>query len=182
MFFGAMHRRMVAFYAMGKPVQRVNRIGRLTMGMLGPDRAPLLKAKAMETHCLVPLMLELLNEHGQLFGRRLVHFKSCVTNLLRFFNTCKKEPRNLSDPGLKTIEKAICAFLASWKRCGGHEVFKHHMAFHVAQRASSLGNPRAYHTFADEEENRVMSQIASRLHGSKTFYLRLLQRVKMDVC
>ncbi len=172
----------MAFYAMHKPAQRVHRIGRLTMAMLGPERAPVLKAKAMETHCLMPFMLELLNEHGHLFGRRLVHFKSCVTNLLIFFSTCKKEPRVLSDAGLKTIENSICAFLASWKRCGGHEVFKHHVAFHVAQRAASLGNPRTYHTFADEEENRMMSQIASRLHGSKTFYVRLLQKVKMDVC
>ncbi len=76
---------MTVFYTSQKSITKINKIGRLTMAMLGPRNSPVLKAKAMETHCLLPLMGELLNEHGRHFGLKLLNFKSCVTNLLRFF-------------------------------------------------------------------------------------------------
>ena len=152
------------------------------MAMLGPKNKPFLKAKAMETHCLIPLMEDLLNEHGRLFGLSLIHLKSCVTNLLRFFAICRREPRTLSKDGLNGIQRCVCSFLTSWKRAGGHCVYKHHMMFHLAEHAGRLGNPSAYHTYADEEENRAMGTVAKQLHGSRKFYVTFLQRVKMDVC
>jgi hypothetical protein len=135
----------------------------------------------METHCLVPLMLNLLLENPTKFGRKLEHLKACVVNLLRFFAVCKREPRQMSPEGLRSIEKCACAYLDHWKKAGGHCVVKHHMFFHIAQLAKVVGNPRWFHTYADEEENRVMGKIAQKLHGSKRFYITFLQRVKMDM-
>eukprot|EP00959_Pyramimonas_sp_CCMP1952_P261211 5461262-Pyramimonas_sp.AAC.1 len=68
-------------------------------------------------------------------------------------------------------------FLHSWKESEGHHVFKFHMAFHVVEQASAKGNPRAYWTYADEAENRLMGFVAKALHGGRTFYTRFLQRV-----
>ena len=173
---------MVAFYASQKSVTKINRIGRLTLAMLGPKAAPVLKAKAMETHCLVPLMADLLNEHGRCFGLKLVHLQSCVTNLLRLLAVIKREPRSMTRSGIDTIQRCMCSFLDSWKKAGGHCVFKHHMSYHVVEHAVRLGNPRFYHTYSDEEENRAMGLVAKKLHGSRKFYLTFLQRIKIDVC
>ena len=87
----------------------------------------------------------------------------------------------MSPEGLRSIEKCACAYLRSWQAAGGHCVYKHHMFFHIAQLARVVGNPRWYHTYADEEQNRVMSKVARVLHGSKRFYITFLQRAKMDM-
>ena len=86
----------------------------------------------------------------------------------------------MSSQGLKSLGRCTCAYLDSWKKAGGHFVYKHHMFFHIAQLAEKVGNPRFFHTYSDEEQNRLMGFVARKLHGSKRFYLTFLQRVKMD--
>ena len=87
----------------------------------------------------------------------------------------------MSADGVRSVQKCICTFLDNWKRASGNCVFKHHMAFHIAQLCEKVGNPRWFHTYADEQENRAMGAVAKKLHGSKKFYLTFLQRVKMDI-
>ena len=63
---------------------KVNRIGGITFKLLGSARVPLLKAKAMDTHCSALLVLELLAGHFSKIGRRYMPLQTCVVNLLRF--------------------------------------------------------------------------------------------------
>ena len=88
----------------------------------------------------------------------------------------------MSAQGLRQLQGDMSRFLASWKAFGGHMVFKHHMAWHLAERAGILGNPWLYWTYADEQENRVMGSVARSLHGGNTFYLTVLQKVMQDAC
>ena len=102
---------MNAFYCtQSSATTKINRIGRITFNMLGSAKVPMLKAKAMETHCLVPLMLELLLEHSGKFGRRFLPLQTCVVSLLRFFAVCKREPRAMSTSGIDAVQKAMCVF------------------------------------------------------------------------
>ena len=87
----------------------------------------------------------------------------------------------MSRDGVSSVQKSILAFLKNWHLATGHMVFKHHMAFHVAKFCDKVGNPRFFHTYADEQHNRLMGQIAKALHGSRRFYLTFLQRAKMDI-
>ena len=68
-------------------------------------------------------------------------------------------------------------FLNAWKEYGGHTVFKFHVCVHLAEQAAEKGNPKAYWTYPDEAENRLMQRVAKSLHGGSTFYVRLLEKV-----
>ncbi len=173
---------MKAFYCtQAASTTKINRINRLTFNMLGSIRKRMLHAKAMEMHCLLPVMLELLIGHSGKFGRRFEPLQKCVFNILRFFAICKREPRVMSADSIRFLQKITCTFLKSWQDASGHCVYKHHMAFHVAQLCHKTGNPRYFHTYADEQENRLLGQIAKRLHGSRRFYITFLQRAKMEI-
>eukprot|EP00969_Alexandrium_andersonii_P189406 8367247-Alexandrium_andersonii.AAC.1 len=65
----------------------------------------------------------------------------------------EEQPREMTPQGLSTLQLSTLHALTFWKRSGGHVYFKHHMAWHLARRAGTNGNPRFYHAFADEGEN-----------------------------
>ena len=84
----------------------------------------------------------------------------------------------MSSRGLRLLQSHITKFLLHWKAYDGHLVFKHHAAWHLAERAAKHGSPIFYWTYSDEQENRVMGTIAKGLHGSKEpFYTTFLQKV-----
>ena len=89
--------------------------------------------------------------------------------------------RQMTPDGCGRLQSSMIHFLHNWKAYGGHMVFKHHAAFHLAQRARQHGNPRFYWTYVDEGENRAMAVVAKRLHGGSSFYLRFLQRVLAEI-
>ena len=161
---------------------RMTCIGRLSMPMLGPVANPRLKAKAAESRNLVPLLSVLCDEHPTCLGERGVFLKMCCLHLNSFYETMQVEGRQMTSGGLHQLRSSMFRFLTCWKSFGGHCVPKHHFAWHLAQRASTQGNPRFYWTYADEQENRVMGSVAKSLHGGNTFYLTFLQKVLPEVC
>ena len=80
------------------------------------------------------------------------------------------------------LQKSLIRFLHFYKAAGGHEVFKFHMLYHVAEYAAVHGNPRFYWTYADEQENRLMGTVAKSLHAGRTFYTRFLEKVLPENC
>ena len=90
--------------------------------------------------------------------------------------------RQVSYMVVHALQTSMSRFLTCWKVNGGHCVFKHHCAWHLAQRAPNHGNPRFYWSDADEQENRVMGSVAKSLHGGNTLYLSFLQKVLPEVC
>ena len=94
----------------------------------------------------------------------------------------KSNGRDMSPAALRTLETATSRFLANWRAWGGHMVPKHHMFWHLAQRARHHGNPRFYWTYPDEGENRSMSAVAKSLHVDMTFYKTFLQKVLPEAC
>ena len=88
----------------------------------------------------------------------------------------------MSALGIRALQASTSLCFVNRKAFGGHMVFKHHMAWHLAERAGRLGNPKFYWTYADEQENRVMGSVARSLHGGNTFYLTFLQKVLPEVC
>lgn len=174
---------MVAFYkSLGKRKTEISRIGRISFKMLGPESAPVLRCKAAECRHLLPLLADLLDENRALFGLKYRLYKRCAVSINVFYDVIKGEPRQMSGAGLRKMQSAMLDFVNSWKAASGHLVFKHHMAVHLCRLAETLGNPRYYHTYADEEENRCMGRVAKQLHGSKSFYATFLQRVKPEAC
>ena len=88
----------------------------------------------------------------------------------------------MSAEGLSNLRKHMIRHLTFWKAYGGHIVHKHHMAFHLVERAGVQGTPKHSWTYADEGENRHMGRVAKGLHGGATFYWRCLQNVLPEVC
>jgi len=148
---------------------------------VGSVAKPRLRSKAAECRNLVPLMSQLCTENPQCLGDRGMHLQICCTQLALFYKTMESEPRHMSSAGLRTLQSSMTRFLAHWKLFGGHLVYKHHCAWHLAEAASRHGNPKYYLTYADEQENRVMGAVAKSLHGGNTFYLTFLQKVLPDM-
>ena len=176
-----LRRRMRAFYRT-RPRARgeMSAIGKLTEGMLGQMATPRLKAKAAETRNLCPLLPQLCAEHPAILaelGIRALHLRVCCTEINSFYDILNTEPRRMTPDGLHRLETCVCRFLTHWRAFAGHCVYKHHMFFHLAERAREHGNPKWYWTYADETENRLMKQVAQSLHGGPTFYSSFLQKV-----
>ena len=179
-----MNRRMKAYYRSMGPRERhrASRIGRLTLKMLGTRDKPRLHAKAAETRHLLGLAVQLTREHKDHFSASLParFLARACREMKSFYDVMYVEKRRLSPGGLLALRSHMAYFLSSWKACGGHMYYKHHMAWHMVQRAETAGNPRFYHTFADEGENRAIGKVAKAVHGGRTFYKSVLQRVIAD--
>jgi len=129
----------------------------------------------------VPLLVELVSQYPTKLGAGSFSLVMCCQQLNLFYTTMQDYGRQMGEEGYRTLESSMSRFLTHWKAWGGHCVFKHHMAWHLAQRARRHGNPQYYWTYADEGENRVMATVAKALSGSKTFYRTFLQRVLPEV-
>ena len=86
----------------------------------------------------------------------------------------------MPDEDLAALRGHVSRYLTFWQAAGCHFRYKHHAFWHLAERASSSGNPRFTHTYADENENRLMSKVAAKLHGGPTFYRAFLERVMSE--
>ena len=157
-------------------------IGNFTYAMLTSLQQPRLKAKAAESRNLVPLLPQLCEEHMACLGDRAANLTFACQALHSFYQIMNSEPRQMSALGLRQLQASMSRFLLHWKAFGGHMVFKHHMAWHLAERAGRHGNPKFYWTYADEQENRVMGSVARSLHGGNTFYLTFLQKILPEAC
>ena len=174
-------RRIKAFYVIQSLSKKnISQINKITLPMLGTSRCPRLKAKAAESRHIFPLMKDLVLQFRHLFGAKAGELALAVDGLLSFYDICASEPRDMSAAGLKQLQAAILQCLNSWKSYRGKLVFKFHMFFHLGERAASMGNPKSYWTYADEELNRQMGGIAKVLHKGPRFYLSFLQRVLVD--
>ena len=188
-----LRRRMKTYYLnTTRERGRMTEVGRLTLPMLSMGTKkkkdgtstkshPRLKAKAAETRHLLPMLSQIIAENPGKMGAGAVHLTICVREMNLFYRTMHDSPRQMSPDALRVLESSMSRFLTHWTAWGGHVVFKHHMAWHLAQRARRHGNPRYYWTYADEGENRVMSSVAKSLHGSNSFYITFLQKVLPEV-
>ena len=178
-----LRRRLRKYYNSVKTERgRMTRISRLSLKMLGKPSQPCLHAKAAETRHLVPLLSKLCRENPTKLGANAAYLTRACNELNNFYNCMNSNGRDMSPGALRILETSMARFLASWRAWGGHMVPKHHMAWHMAQRARQHGNPKYYWTYPDESENRTMSAVAKVLHGGKTFYQAFLQRVLPEAC
>ena len=175
--------RLRAYY---KGVKRergkMTAIGRLSLPMLSSVATPRLKAKAAESRNLVPSCPCFAKSTRDAWANEEC-ISVCVAPTCRLFIIrCKHRGGRCRVWGLHDLQSSMSRFLACWKAYGGHCVFKHHCAWHLVQRAATHGNPRYYLTYADEQENRAVGNVAKSLHGGNTFYLTFLQNVLPEVC
>ena len=150
--------------------------------MLVPDKKkskyPRLAAKAAESRHLVKLLPTVCKENATLFSTGTTRFLPLAAKAyLEFHQICEREPRRMSPIAQSQMERALLRFLHYWQSARGHCVFKHHTSLHVVRRARKQGNPLSGWTYADENENRLIGNVAKKRHGGKTFYVRLLERV-----
>ena len=177
-----LRRRLAVYYkSLGRSRGTMSAIGNLTLLMIGPNTNPRLKAKAAESRNLVPLLTQLCSENSDLLGEGGMHLKLCCTLLDRFYQIMREQPRRMPEASLAELQSCMSRYLVNWVALGGHCVYKHHAAWHLAERAGRLGNPRFYWTYTDEQENRVMGKVAKSLHGGPTFYMAFLQKVLPEI-
>ena len=176
-------RKMKKFYK-ERPRDRGTKteIGKMTMAMLGTRKSPRLKAKAAETRNLLELMPQLVRQFPWCFGTKFDMISRSVDSLLQVYQVMRSSRRRMSPEQLSELRENMCRHLFLWKLSGGKLVPKHHYSWHLVERADVNGNPRFSWTYTDEQENRVMGQVAKSLHDGKTFYIRFLQKVLPEVC
>ena len=161
--------------------KRMSRMHNVSMKMLGKKKFPRLHAKAAETRHLLKLGQQLCYKHMPLLGATGVDLASCTDHLINFYEVMRREPMQMSPLGVRLLQTHMSSFLQAWKAAGGRMVYKHHMAWHMAQQAGVTGNPRCSHTYPDEAENRHMGVVAKGLHGGMSFYKTFLLKVCPDL-
>ena len=75
------------------------------------------------------------------------------------------------------MRRHMTLFLTYCAASGGHMYPKHHYAYHLALNCDVHGNPKYYHTYADESENRIRAQVAKAAYGGEGFYGEVRSRV-----
>lgn len=178
-----LNKRMWAYYkAHPRPRGEMSAIGKLTMKMLGKASQPRLKAKAAETRNLIPFCAQLVVEQEAKLGGRHGMLRMATSALAAVYQVMRsEETRHMSAAGLSELQRQMSRFLHYWKAWGGHMVYKHHAAWHIAQMAAIHGNPRFYWTYPDESENRAMKKVAQSMHAGPTFYTSFMQKVLPEV-
>ena len=173
-----LRRRLWAYYAsLPRNRGRMSAIGKLTSKMLGTTAQPRLKAKAAESRNLVRLLPQRCRENPDCFADTSKFLAAACTEMDSLYKVMQAEPRQMTSAGLRQLRQHMTRFLTYWKAFGGHLVPKHHFAWHIVERADRNGNPMFYWTYADEQENRVMSAVAKSLHGGNTFCFAVLEKV-----
>ena len=174
-----LRKRIRAFYSK-ECTRETSRIDRLTMKMLGTRALPRLKAKAAETRHLLPLAVKLVSEYKGQLGEHGFFIKGAVENLAAVYKVMRESPRKMPPAKIAALERHMGIFLAFWKASTGHCYYKHHMGWHLVERAKVDGNPKCYHTYPDENENRLMGKVAKSVHGGRRFYEAVLEKVLAD--
>lgn len=135
-------------------------------------------AQAAETRHLLGFLVKLAADYPQIVGAYLA---AAIGEMDKFYTVMRSEGRVMSGTGAAALQKAATRYLAFWEAAGGLFKPKHHYFYHLAKQCGTRGNPRYYHTYPDEDENRGMSKVAGAVHGGSTFYTALLNRVIPEV-
>jgi len=83
--------------------------------MIGPAKAPRLKAKAAETRLLLELCPALLDENPDCWGENGRQLKDSVDALISVYRIMKTEDRRMTQSGLRELREAMMRHLF----CGG---------------------------------------------------------------
>lgn len=141
------------------------------------SKRPCLKAKGGQTRCLVKFCTELMQKHGLGTQGRLL--ARAGEALMDVYQVMAREPRKVSLEGRQQLVAAMVNHVVCYKAAGGHLVYKHHGAIHMALMAGSLGNPRHISTYEDEHENGMIARIGIGVHGA-TFAKSVFERLELQ--
>lgn len=119
---------------------------------------PCLHAKAMESRVALDVAAKLVRAHPGAVQRPL---ERALAELLMVYDTMRVYPLDMGETGVRALQRHMLLFIGAWRATGYRFYPKHHFAYHLCERARFQGNPRGYHTFADESENRRMSKARS---------------------
>jgi uncharacterized membrane protein YeaQ/YmgE (transglycosylase-associated protein family) len=144
---------------------------------LGQVRKPCLKAKGGQTRCLVQFCTNLMQRHDCGNQGRLL--AQAGEALMEAYQVMEREPRKVSLEGRRQLVAAMVSHVVLYKAAGGHLVYKHHGAIHMALMAGWLGNPRHISTYEDEHENGIIARIGIGVHGA-TFAKSIFERLELQ--
>ena len=162
-------------------IESKSRIGRITLGMLGEDKAPMLSVKAAEMRHSLPFFVQLLQTHRARLdadGGHGSHLHDAGCCLLNISKVIQEGNRRLSPGESAELLTRTYEFLDLWQAAGGKCLPKHHMMVHLARDAARVGNPRFHWVYQDEAMNLDIVNIAQSTHISD-FSARVLSKWSM---
>ena len=171
-------RALREWYKGQRGIENKSRIGRLTVGMLGPRKKPVLAAKAAEMRHSLGFFQALLEVHVALLdenGRHGTYLVTAGRALQSIYGIMQKATRAFT---VEESDKLLCKtfeFLDYWSLAKAYRMPKHHVLVHLARDAAWAGNPRFYWTYADESMNMDVVRIAQSTHIAE-FYDRCLSK------
>ena len=99
--------------------------------------------------------------------------------LFDVYEVMEQEPRRMTLQARNRLIASMVNHVTLYRSAGGHMVYKHHGAIHMALNAGFQGNPRHVSTYEDEHENGETAKISLRVHGS-TFAKSVFERFELQ--
>ncbi len=132
--------------------------------LLGPRSRPVFKGKAHEARSLLNFCLQELGIDGREDAVRHEALLRAGQKLRVWYDLLAANGRGLADEDSAALLESCCDFVRWWRKARGWCTVKHHYMVHLSEDAAAAGNPRMYHTYADEGFNRVVKRLAVRAH------------------
>ncbi len=163
----ALNERMATWWR-ALPPRRKRRVylRRLSIGPqnLGKRHNPMLRLhggqQAARASALLPFARKCLEDFSRAIpgGRPLL--RACVA-LQRVCRVMRRGRRDMpyDCPTYKQLRAAATAFFRAWRRAKGRNIPKHHMMYHMVERALRQGNPAFAATYEDESFNKVTKAV-----------------------
>ena len=136
----------------------------LVPSMLGTQKRKHLHTKAAETGTPLGFCVGLVVAHEASFGLQGGALRSVGEALLRVRRIQQESPRAMSAPQVQELVDAAKEAFVLRERAGVPFTPKWHLMLEMVAKARTMGNPKFYHTFLDEDYNGRLAAVARACH------------------
>jgi len=150
------------------PGESITQISKITEHMIGSRGEFGFETKAMETWGLMLFLLDMLAKYSAVLETVVVEtLLESGRCLERYVRLIKANPCVLPDHVLQEMSDLWLRHMVLIRAWDAYRP-KHHLMFHVNDRAASQGDPWSYHTFLDGSLNKVLKNayVSATNHGS----------------
>jgi hypothetical protein len=175
-----LRKRLVGYYArlrLELEDDKVYEIFELTEKMIRHESTLKLKAKAAETRTILGFAVELLREMlPRMHTESLDFLVRAGLALEEYYSMIKLKQKKLAAVDRIRLVDCCLTHIRCFQEFGGKLYPKFHLFLHLTLDIAFLGNPKYYHTFADEAFNGRIAAIARQTH-SRTFAINVFRRL-----
>ena len=164
------------------PARRFNRVGRVTLKMLGlhknMSKTANLNIKGGEGRHFFQFTCKLIQDHAGVLGSP--HLRKACFTLKLIYQIMKDSPRELPTGVQVQLLAAAKAMGEALTKGRHHCTPKVHLAYHLCEQSALAGNPRFYSCHEDESHLRDVRTVVQAAHTGSYEAKVLAKLWKMD--